>query len=60
MNKGAQAFSTVLTDKEHESLKRDKVSIMKNEFMNFKLWKINAININFLLDKKEKSGGTRR
>ena len=37
MDEGAQAFSTVLTDKKHESLKRDKVSIMKNEFMNFKL-----------------------
>jgi len=35
MDKGA--LSTVLTGKEHESLEHDKVSIMKNEFMNFKL-----------------------
>jgi len=37
MNARAQSFSTVLTSKEHESSESDKVSIMKNEFINFKL-----------------------
>ena len=56
MDEGAQALPTVLTGEEHESLERDKVSVIKNEFMNFKLWKINTINIHFFIRQERKVG----
>lgn len=37
MDIASQAHSTTLTGKEHASSESDKVSVMKNEFMNIKL-----------------------
>lgn len=49
-----QALSTVLFDKRRENSQSIEVGEIKNKFVNFKLWKIRTININFF-NRQEKT-----